>query len=202
MSFTTITEEQQSNMGVSGLPDTPELDTSDMQAKFDELGNAAIDLLQTHITELEASNACTNIGCTAPADIAASEATVQSVLNAIARLAVSNHGSAHTHANKEVLDAITQAVKDTYDSIASVFGTVQTFDTDTLVSSALSVPSSKAVATYVTAFNIAQKLLVQVYPVGSIYIGSSSPAVFLGGTWVEVADTGLSSDYTTWKRTA
>lgn len=202
MSFTTITEEQQSSMGVSGLPDTPELDTSDMQAKFDELGNAAIDLLQTHIAELEASNACSNIGCTAPTDITASEATLQSVLNAIARLTVNDHGNAHTHANKEVLDAITQAVKDTYDSIASVLGTVQTFDTDTLVSSALSIPSSKAVATYVTAFNIAQKLLAQVYPVGSIYIGSSSPAVFLGGTWVEVTDTGLSSDYTTWKRTA
>ena len=37
MEFTKILEEDIKNKGVSGLPDTPNLSTSDMQAKFDEL---------------------------------------------------------------------------------------------------------------------------------------------------------------------
>ena len=45
MAFTKITDEQQEAMGVTGLPDTPLLDTHDMQVKLDELDNAAIDWL-------------------------------------------------------------------------------------------------------------------------------------------------------------
>lgn len=201
MAFTNITEEQQAAMGVSGLPDTPALDTSDMQAKFDELGNAAIDWIQKHIEELEAITAAGNIGCTPPADITVSENTIQAIVYAIARLAVSASSSSHTHANKATLDAITAEIKAKYDALVSVLGNVTTFDSEALVSSALAIPSSAAVVAYVTAFDIAFKLLDKAYPVGTCYIGPNSPAVFLGGTWTEVSDTGISSDYTVWKRT-
>lgn len=202
MAFSTITEEQQENMGVTGLPDTPALDTHDMQAKFDELGNAAIDWIQRFVTELEAATAAASVGCAVPPGIAVTEQKLQNVIAAIARLAVSNDDKAHSHANKATLDSITDTVKAKYDIIASVFGNVTTFDSEVLVPTALSVPSSQAVATYVQAFNIATKLLAQAYPVGSCYIGTTSPALFLGGTWTEVTDTGISPNYTVWKRTA
>ena len=38
-----ITSADRSNKGVTGLPDTPGLSTGDMQARFDSLGNLAID---------------------------------------------------------------------------------------------------------------------------------------------------------------
>lgn len=202
MAFTTITEEQQETMGVTGLPDTPLLGTHDMQAKFDELGNAAIDWIQKFVIELEAATAATSIGCTIPPGITVTEQKLQNVLSAIARLTVSNNEKAHTHTNKATLDSITNTVKSTYDAIASVFGNVKTFDSETLVPTVLSVPSSQAVATYVQAFDIATKLLTKAYPVGSCYIGTTSPSLFLGGTWTEVTDTGISPNYTVWKRTA
>ena len=202
MAFSTITEEQQESMGVTGLPDTPALDTHDMQAKFDELGNAAIDWLQAHVTELEASTAAASIGCEIPPDIPVSEKKIQNIIFAIARLAVSTNSSAHSHANKAVLDSISSDVKAKYDNLVSVLGDVTSFDSEVLVSSLLSVPSSYAVAAYVEAYDIAQKLLAKAYPVGSLYIGTTSPALFLGGTWTEASDTGISSSYTVWKRTA
>lgn len=202
MAFSTITEEQQAAKGVTNLPDTPSLDTHDMQAKFDELGNAAIDWIQTFVTEIEAATAAASIGCTVPPDIAVTEPKLQNIITAIARLTVSNNNKSHNHTNKAVLDAITDTVKAAYDSLASVLGNVTGFDSETLIASTLSVPSSQAVATYVEAYDIAAKLLAKAYPVGSCYIGSSSPALFLGGTWVEVTDTGLSLEYTVWKRTA
>lgn len=202
MAFSTITEDQQETMGVTGLPDTPRLDTHDMQAKIDELGNAAIDWIQKFVTEIEAATAAASIGCTVPPGISVTEAKLQNIITAIARLTVSNTEKSHSHVNKAVLDSITNNVKAAYDNLVSILGDVTGFDAETLIASALSIPSSQAVATYVEAYDIASKLLDKAYPVGSCYIGPSSPALFLGGTWVEVTDTGLSPDYTVWKRTA
>ena len=200
MAFTTITEEQQEAMGVTGLPDTPLLDTHDMQVKLDELGNAAIDWIQTFVQELEAPTAPLSIGCTPPAGVVAAENTLQSVLIAIARYAVNANEKAHSHTNKAVLDGISATLKGKYDNLANLIGNITAFDSEGLIPSTLSIPSSQAVALYVQAFDIAGKLLTKAYPVGSCYIGPSSPSTFLGGTWTEVTDTGLSSDYTVWKR--
>lgn len=202
MAFSTITEEQQDAMGVTGLADTPSLDTNAMQAKFDELGNAAIDWIQTFVTEIEAATAAASIGCTLPPNLPVTEPKLQNIITAIARLTVSNNEKSHNHSNKAALDAITDTVKAKYDNLVSILGDVTGFDAETLIASSLSIPSSQAVATYVEAYDIASKLLAKAYPVGSCYIGPSSPALFLGGTWTEVTDTGLSPDYTVWKRTA
>jgi len=201
MSFTTITEDEQDEMGVTGLADTPALDTADMQAKFDELGNAAIDWIQTHVSELEASTAAASIGCAVPTGITASSTTVQAVIKAIAAIAVANNTNSHTHSNKSVLDAITETVKGTYDTLVSVLGTVTALDTSTLVSSQTSIPTSEAVATYLEAYDISEKLLDAAYPIGTCVIGATSPGTTMGGTWSEVTDTGISTDYTVWKRT-
>lgn len=203
MAFSTITEEEQAAMGVTGLSDTPELDTAAMQAKFDELGNAAIDCIQKIVTELQAETAAASIGAAAPTGITVSTNTLQAILNAIAAVAKEAKDKEHSHANKEVIDALSEDQKSKYDALVTILGSITALDEATLISSKLSIPTSFAVATYVTAFDITEKILAKVFPVGSCYIGFTSPATFLtGSTWTEVTDTGISDSYTVWKRTA
>lgn len=66
MAFTTITDNELVNMGVTGLPDTPELTTEEMQAQFDEYPQFLKDKFKTHITELEANTAAADIGMEVP----------------------------------------------------------------------------------------------------------------------------------------
>lgn len=203
MAFSTITEKEQAAMGVTGLADTPELDTAAMQEKFDELGNAAINCIQKIVTELEAETAAASIGAAAPTGITVSTNTLQAILNAIAAVAKEAKDKEHSHANKDVIDALSAEQKAKYDTLVTILGTITALDEETLISSKLSIPTSFAVATYVTAFDITEKILAKVFPVGSCYIGATSPATFLlGSTWTEVTDTGISDSYTVWKRTA
>ncbi len=84
MSFTTITSDDREDKGVTGLADTPGLDTEEMQERFDSLANLAIDTFNTHITELAGTDAAENIGATIPSSIAAgTEKTIQDVINSI-----------------------------------------------------------------------------------------------------------------------
>jgi hypothetical protein len=96
MSFTNITEEAVAGLGVYGLPDTPELDVTAMQTKFDEYSWFLKDFINSHITELEAKEAAASLGAEIPAefsDIIPEGATeeqikalqnVQTILNALA----------------------------------------------------------------------------------------------------------------------
>jgi hypothetical protein len=202
MAFSTITPEQQAAIGVTGLPDTPELDTSAMQQKFDEKGDAAIDWIRTFVAELEADTAALDIGCSVPTGIQSSAAKLQSVINVIASLAKDASDKSHAHANKATLDAISSEVKSGYDALVSVLGTINALDTSELVPSETAIPTSYAVAQYILAVDISNKILQKVFPVGSVYIGPSSPATFVGGSWTQVNDVGISASYVAWKRTA
>lgn len=96
MAFTNITEEAVAGLGVYGLPDTPELDTTAMQEKFDEYSWFLRDFINAHIEELEALEAANSVGAVIPnelEDIIPEGATeeqikalqnVQTVLNALA----------------------------------------------------------------------------------------------------------------------
>lgn len=96
MAFTNITEEAVAGLGVYGLPDTPELDTTAMQEKFDEYSWFLKDFINSHITEIEAKEAAASLGAEIPtelSDIIPEGATeeqikalqnVQTVLNALA----------------------------------------------------------------------------------------------------------------------
>lgn len=70
MSFTSITDEELENMGVTGLPDIPELTTEEMQAQFDEYPQFLKDKFKTHISEEEADTAAGNIGAKIPNELA------------------------------------------------------------------------------------------------------------------------------------
>lgn len=79
MAFVKITNEDLLNKGVRGLPDTPNLSTSDMQAKFDEIATDV--LVPKHnglIDELEASTSAASIGAK---DSASADSTVQAELD-------------------------------------------------------------------------------------------------------------------------
>lgn len=119
MAFTKITENDTINKGVMGLPDTPNLSTSEMQSKFEELSNdVIIPKFNNLVDELEAKSAAGNIGATIPSGINAESENVQAVLNGIAEKAHTHEKSdaeitdavtkAHEHSNKSVIDKFTE----------------------------------------------------------------------------------------------
>ena len=119
MAFTKITENDTINKGVIGLPDTPNLSTAEMQAKFEELSNdVIIPKFNNLVDELEAKSAAGNIGATIPSGINAESENVQAVLNGIAEKAHTHEKSdaeltdavtkAHEHSNKSVIDKFTE----------------------------------------------------------------------------------------------
>lgn len=85
MSFTTITDPELVGLGVTGLPDTPELSTEDMQAQFDEYPQFLKDKFKVHITEEEANTAASNIGATIPVELDnVTDEQIQPILNELA----------------------------------------------------------------------------------------------------------------------
>lgn len=119
MAFTKITENDTINKGVIGLPDTPNLSTAEMQAKFEELSNdVIIPKFNNLVDELEAKSAAGNTGATIPSGINAVSENVQAVLNGIAEKAHTHEKSdaeltdavtkAHEHSNKSVIDKFTE----------------------------------------------------------------------------------------------
>jgi len=148
MAFSKITDADRLNKGVTGLSDTPNLETSEMQRKFDELANLSIDRFNNHIDEISANTGAANIGAAVPDGFTADN-TVQSVLHAIARGTSDNTAISHTHTNKSVLDLITAAVKAGYDHVSTVFGRI-TSVTQSVTDSTQAVPTGHAVVNYVS----------------------------------------------------
>ncbi len=199
MALTHITDEARTGKGVTGLSDTPGLTTAVLQEKFDELGNLAIDGTNKALDELESKYGASNIGAIVPSGISASD-NVQGILNAMAFTVNSMSSKSHQHANKAVLDGITQSLKDGYDKVSNTFSGADTFD-QTVEDSKTSVPSGAAIVSYLKGID-AKKIIVDiVYPVGSVYMSAMniSPSSVLGGTW-ETINPGIASVFA-WKRT-
>lgn len=199
MAFTHITDEARTGKGVTGLSDTPGLTTAALQEKFDELGNLAIDGTNKALDELESKYGASNIGAIVPSGISASE-NVQGILNAMAFTVNSMSSKSHQHANKAVLDGISQALKDGYDKVSNTFSDADTFD-QTVEDSKTSVPSGAAVVSYLKGIDVKKIIVDIVYPVGSVYMSAMniSPSSVLGGTW-ETINPGIASVFA-WKRT-
>lgn len=184
MAFSTITDEMREGKGNVGQPDTPDLNTSDMQALLDELPNLAIDFINTHIAELEAKTAAGNLGADVPTGLSANE-NIKSVYTAIWNAVQQNTNKSHIHSNKEYLDAITQSVKASYDKVVALLSGILAVET-TITSVDTAIPTSKAVVNYVATADIAQRAFNECYPVGTVYSTTqiSNPNALLGyGTW-------------------
>lgn len=83
MGFTKITSNDTTGKGVTGLPDTPGLETLAMQRKFDELSlDVIIPKFNAFLEELEKDSAAGSIGAKVPEGIDADN-NVQSILERI-----------------------------------------------------------------------------------------------------------------------
>ena len=185
--FNKITDEMRLGKGNVGLPDTPGLTTPEMQAKMDELGNLAIDGHNAHIDELGANTAAANLGATVPTGITANE-NIQSVLTALAILALNVAEKKHSHDNKSTLDSITTAVKCGYDDLVQVFSGINAVQ-QSMTATETSVPSSKAVISYVDGVDVSEKAFNASYPIGTVFMTTSTvdPFTLFGyGQWQEL----------------
>lgn len=149
MAFTTITNADLVNKGVSGLADTPDMEASELKARFDSLANLAIDKIKIIVEELEAETASTSLGASVPSGLTSAK-NVQSIINALNIIVQQNAENRHNHGNLEVLDTITAEDKEAYDQTVLKFGDIQSVemavhDSDT------EIPTSGAVVDYVNA---------------------------------------------------
>ena len=184
MAFTKITAADRSGKGVTGLPDSPQLSASALQAKFDELGNLGIDGFNRHVDELEATTAAMYIGASVPSGLTANE-NIQSILNSLQIAIGVVSGDRHTHSNKTVLDSFTADNKTLYDRICNMLTTITALQ-HALTISDTSIPTSYAVKKYVDEKDITAEVSSVAYPVGAIYecVNNVNPAdLFPGGTW-------------------
>lgn len=104
MGFTKIETADLVGKGVVGLPDTPNLSTTAMQEKLDELAlQVIVPKINTLIAELEENTASGNIGAKIPTsvELELENATIQAILDAVA----------HIHQNRTSLDKFTEDEK-------------------------------------------------------------------------------------------
>lgn len=197
-----ITNEEKKDKGVTGLPDTPELTTMQMQQRFDSLGNLAIDGFNRAADQLNSTEAgnsgASNIGATVPDNVIAS-GNIQSVLDALALLVLSARGNEHSHANKTVLDAITVDVKIAYDRIAQMLSAINAVE-NVVTNSPTAIPTSAGVHRLLSDFDY-EALKLALYPIGTVYFShvAISPETFIGGTWERET---LIDGILSWRRTA
>lgn len=185
--FEKITSEDRAGKGVTGLPDTPALGTSEMQEQFDSLGNLVIEKYNEFIDALNANTAALNIGAQVPAGYYAQE-NIQSVINSMTSDITLNKNNRHNHANKEALDSITQENLDSYTRVSLMLDSIESV-LPMVTDNNSAIPTSSAVYAFVRDFDYKQIVLRAAYPIGSVYSSRGvSPSVVLGGTW-EVIDT-------------
>lgn len=168
MAFTRITDEDRQGKGNVGQPDTPLLTATEMQEQMDSLPNLAIDKHNDHLDELEDPNASKSLGCEAPAGIEATSQTIYAVVSAVARLAQSTEALAHSHANKDGLDSLTDALIEDLTSISNMLNGITEVETS-ITDNAAAVPSSHAVINYVEGADLTTPVVSALFPIGAIY---------------------------------
>ena len=149
MAFTTITPADLVNKGVTSLPDTPDMEASELKMRFDSLANLAIDKIKTLVEELEDETASISLGASVPAGLTSAK-NVQAVINALNTIVQQNATERHSHSNMDVLDTITEDNKTSYDQTVLMLESVQSVET-VVHDSDNEIPTSGAVVDYVNA---------------------------------------------------
>lgn len=148
MAFTKITGDDLQNKGVTGLPDTPNLSTAEMQQKFDELSlEVIIPRLNALINELEDASASGSLGAKAPEGINA-ENNIQAIINALSVIVRKCNEVAHKHENKGVLDEINKGLVEQINRLIEVFGNISAVS-QIVNGQDNQLPSCKAISEYV-----------------------------------------------------
>lgn len=149
MAFTTITNADLVNKGVSSLADTPDMEASELKMRFDSLANLAIDKIKTIVTELEEETASISLGASVPTGVTAAK-NVQSILDALNMIVQQNAENRHNHLNKEILDTISEEDKTNYDNLVLRFSDIQSVE-QAIHDSDTEIPTSGAVVDYINA---------------------------------------------------
>jgi hypothetical protein len=149
MSFTTITNAELAGKGVKSLPDTPDMAASELKQQFDSLGDLCVSHIRTLINELEETTAAVSLGANPPDGITAA-GNVQSILDGLAAIVAQLEELSHTHANKTVLDTLTEEDKAKYDTTALKLDSITSVEAIVHNSNA-EIPTSKAVIDYVNS---------------------------------------------------
>lgn len=173
MAFDKITADDTNGKGVVGLPDTPQLDTTSMQKKFDELAtDVIIPKFNKLVNDLNGSEGAGSTGVKVPEGLEA-DANLQSVIQALhddtqtrqpkedgkglstndytneeKEKVAENVKARHTHENKNVLDVITDKVKAGYDRIVILLSGIESVSNQ-VTSSEKVIPTGKAIVNYV-----------------------------------------------------
>lgn len=145
MAFKKITQADTTGKWVVGLPDTPGLNTAEMQAKFDEISRDVV--IPAHnelVDQLEAADGSAGGNIKVVNPKTSSGGTLNETLSAIEQENAQNTQKAHTHDNKSVLDAITSAVKTGYDRLVTLLTGITGIDSS-VTSATNKLPTSKAV---------------------------------------------------------
>lgn len=149
MAFTTITTADLTNKGVVGLPDTPDMEASELKQRFDSLGNLAIDKIKIIVSELEAEAAALSLGASVPQGITAAK-NIQSIINGLNQIVQRNAELRHNHVNFDVLETITEEDKANYDNNVLMLQNINSVEM-IVHDSDNEIPTSGAVVDYVNA---------------------------------------------------
>ena len=175
--------------GVIPLPDSPQLQPSALKAKFDEKGDMALEAFNNHIDEISDTTGALNIGMRTPNGIVANP-NIQGNIDAIALIVLLNQASRHSHANKEVLDTISQDQVEDNSRISLLLHDITHVRNVITVAGASNtdIPTTKAVSDFVHDYDYGALLLDIFYPVGAVYQSTSAvnPSGNMGGSWTKI----------------
>lgn len=147
MAFTSISKEDLKDRGVTGLPDTPQLTTEEMQRKFDELAKEIlVPAFNRLVEELAKETAAANIGITIPEGLEA-EPNIAAIIEWLLKDSGESDRLRHSHDNKSILDSITSNVKSGYDNLVNLLSSIEEIS-NVVKNSENSLPTGSAIVDY------------------------------------------------------
>ena len=156
MAFDKITDADLVDKGVIGLPDVPNLNTAEMQEKFEEVcRDVIIPKFNALIDALVADTAAGTIG--SKTGLGGAETNIQQCLDSAKSAVLALEDIAHSHDNKTQLDTITSTLLANIDSVILLLSGI-TDVVDTVTDSAALIPSCKAIVAYVSALGAGDML--------------------------------------------
>ena len=156
MAFDKITDADLVDKGVIGLPDVPNLNTAEMQEKFEEVcREVIIPKFNALIDALVADTAAGTLG--SKTGVGGAETNIQSCLDSAKTAILALQDLAHSHDNKTQLDTITSTLLANIDSVILLLSGI-TDVVDTVTDSAALIPSCKAIVAYVSALGAGDML--------------------------------------------
>ena len=144
--FEEITQADLVNKGVEGLPDTPNLETAEMQRKFDEITKEVIVPKFNALIQKLNNDLGSDISMIDPKDDTSK--TLSALIGEIEEEVGLNTDDRHNHANKALLDSLTAILFEGYNRLVTMLAGVNSV-TDVVTNDTTVLPSGKAIVDFV-----------------------------------------------------